>query len=44
MWRNVPIKFLFNIGIVNLSLYECENVVFVCMLDALCIYVGFSFG
>ena len=44
MWRNVPIKFLFTMGMVNLSLYECEDVVFVCMLVDVCIYVGFSFG
>ena len=44
MWRNVPIKFLFIIWVVNLLLYECDNEEFVCRLDALCMYMKFAFG
>lgn len=40
MWRNIPIKFVFIIGVVNLLLYEFDNVEF----DALCMYLKFAFG
>ena len=43
-WKNVPIKFVFIIGVVNLLLYECDSVEFVCTLDALCINMKFAFG